>query len=176
MKRNIVLVGFMGSGKSSVGRLVADRLGWKFIDTDEEVEKCTGLTIREIFDRYGEPEFRKLEKREVARAAKFWPAVIATGGGAMLDEENVKALSETGWLIWLKVSPEAVLERIRDASSRPLLSRERESLASFLEERERRYRLADVAIETSGRGIEEVAEQIISFVRENCRGEERWEG
>src|ERR1044071_8829345 len=100
----IVLIGFMGSGKSSVGRLLAKRLGWTFFDTDLLVEKQVGRPVADIIQTMGEPAFREVEKRAVQLVSLSHSGVIATGGGVPLDSDNMKALSQNGEIIWLKVS------------------------------------------------------------------------
>jgi shikimate kinase len=121
LKGNIYLLGFMATGKSKVGRILADRLGWSFIDMDAEIESEAGCTITEIFATNGEAYFRELEKQVVNRVTELNACVIALGGGAVIDEENWKKISQTGLTIRLKASPEVILARTMDLEDRPLL-------------------------------------------------------
>ncbi|MBY6277565.1 shikimate kinase [Symbiobacterium thermophilum] len=121
---NIVLVGLMGSGKTAVGRLLAERLGRPFVDTDRLVEADAGRTVADIFAAEGEEGFRRREAEVVARAAAGDNQVIATGGGAVLRTENREALRRTGFVIWLDAEPETLYDRARGQGlhRRPLLS------------------------------------------------------
>ncbi|AKL97402.1 shikimate kinase [Endomicrobium proavitum] len=118
---NIVLTGFMGSGKSAVGAELAKKLGFEFVDTDETVEKASGVKISEIFALYGEETFRNMEFEAVAAAAEKDNAVIATGGGAVLNAQNIINLKRNGIIIYLKASPEIIYARIKNETHRPLL-------------------------------------------------------
>ncbi|HOA72460.1 MAG TPA: shikimate kinase [Phycisphaerae bacterium] len=109
---NLVLVGYRGSGKTTVGRALAERLGWPFLDTDQLIEQRMGKTIREIYADRGEPGFRELEAEVVAEAARLDRHVISTGGGVVLREDNVRALRATGQLIYLTAPPEILWHRI----------------------------------------------------------------
>lgn len=165
--KNIVLVGFMGTGKSAVGRLLADRLKRPFVDLDGEIERTTGMSIPQIFAQYGEAEFRRLEKESVSRIATLKGHVIATGGGVVMDEENVQLLKSSGILICLTATPDAILQRILPTrSSRPLLLRgdPKERIAELMALRASYYAKADVTIDTTHRRPEEVAEEIIRSV------------
>src|SRR5690606_27386423 len=105
---NIVLAGFMGAGKTTVGRLVAHRLGWPFVDADDEIVARAGMSIPEIFARYGEAHFRQIEREVCAELARREHTVIATGGGALVDETNLKTMLASGLVVCLRVSAEAV--------------------------------------------------------------------
>jgi shikimate kinase len=123
---NIVLIGLRGSGKTACGELLAQRLGWRFVDTDAQVQQRVGLTIKEIFEREGEAGFRKREVEAVRAAAALDHAVIATGGGAILDARNVAALRAHGFVVHLSASPEVLWRRI---SADPLSAAQRPPLA-----------------------------------------------
>jgi shikimate kinase len=145
----IYLVGFMAAGKSTVGRLLADELGWNFSDLDEEIEAAHGATIAEIFDRQGEAEFRKIEQlhvrnrvREIERGK---PTVVALGGGAFVEEANRILLTECGVPIWLDCSLERVRSRLEGASHRPL-ARDPEKLDRLYQDRRAVYQQADYRI------------------------------
>ncbi len=122
MKANIVLIGPMGSGKSAVGRAVARRLGRPFVEMDEVVEAEAGRSVAEIFAEEGESGFRAREAAAVREAARMPQAVIACGGGVVLDEDNVVALRSCGLVLYLKVSPGVAARRVGDGKGRPLLS------------------------------------------------------
>jgi shikimate kinase len=119
--RTIVLVGMMGVGKSTVGRRLAARLGLPFIDSDEEIEKAAGLTIGEIFERYGELYFRDGERRVIARLIDGRPKVIATGGGAFVQDQTRALILERATVIWLDADVATLVNRVRRRDTRPLL-------------------------------------------------------
>jgi len=118
---NIALTGFMGSGKSSVGKELAKKLGFKFVDTDDMIEKTAGVSINEIFARHGEKYFREIEAKIIKDISKENSLVIATGGGAVLNPENIKNLRVNGVVVYLSVTPEQVYERVKNETHRPLL-------------------------------------------------------
>ena len=117
----IVLIGLMGVGKSTVGRRLANRLRLPFVDADTEIETAAGMTISEIFSRFGEPHFRDGERRVIARLIDGTPKVIATGGGAFLNEDTRSLILDQALAIWLDASPEILAERVRRRDTRPLL-------------------------------------------------------
>jgi len=149
----IYLVGFMGSGKSTVGRALADELGWHFIDLDEEIERQQGCTISSIFDSQGEPAFRKVESEalhKVVRAIQSGrPHVVALGGGAFLSEENFDLVSNHGISIWLDAPLEAIERRIAAEDHRPL-ARDPERLRALFDVRRPGYARAEYRIEHAG--------------------------
>jgi shikimate kinase len=118
--RSIVLVGLMGAGKSTVGRRLAKRLGFEFVDSDEEIERVAGHKISEIFDRFGEASFRDGERRVIARLIEGPPKVIATGGGAFVEQSTRRLLLERCLTIWLDADPEILAERVGRRDTRPL--------------------------------------------------------
>lgn len=122
--RNLVLCGFMGCGKTTVGRLLAVRTGRRFVDTDALIEEEAGMAVEDIFKRFGEDDFRLRERQVCARIAEKEGLVIATGGGALTFPENAAALRRSGVIILLDVTPETVLDRLKGDRSRPLLQRE----------------------------------------------------
>ncbi|WP_188656668.1 shikimate kinase [Sphingomonas metalli] len=119
--RPIVLVGLMGVGKSTVGRRLAARLSLPFADADHEIEAAAGLSVTEIFDRFGEPYFRDGERRVIGRLMDGTPKVIATGGGAFVNDETRNLILEQGLAVWLNASPDVLAERVRRRDTRPLL-------------------------------------------------------
>jgi shikimate kinase len=119
--RLIVLVGMMASGKTSVGKLLGQRLGIPFVDADHEIETAANMSIPEIFTRHGEADFRSGERRVIARLLRDGPRVLATGGGAFMNEETRRAIAQRGIAIWLKADAETLYRRARRRSNRPLL-------------------------------------------------------
>lgn len=117
----IVLVGMMGVGKSTVGRRLAARLGLNFVDADEEIEKAAGMTVTEIFERYGESYFRDGERRVIARLMDGAPKVIATGGGAFMQDETRRLILDGATAIWLDADIDILVDRVGRRESRPLL-------------------------------------------------------
>jgi shikimate kinase len=153
----------MGTGKSSVGRLVADILHFTFLDTDDVIEAWASKTITEIFEQEGEAAFREWERRMVEELTRRKKTVIATGGGLPAQEENLASLKTHALVVCLWASPEKIFERLRGQTRRPLL-READPLAkirSLLAAREPYYRQADVLVNTEMRGLREVAAQVI---------------
>ncbi|WP_346344650.1 shikimate kinase [Sphingomonas sp. dw_22] len=117
----IVLIGLMGAGKSTVGRRLAHRMNLPFVDADTEIETAAGMTIADIFQRFGEPHFRDGERRVIARLIDGTPKVIATGGGAFLNEGTRKLILDHALAVWLDAEPSVLAERVRKRDTRPLL-------------------------------------------------------
>jgi shikimate kinase len=164
--KNIVLIGFMGSGKTVVGKMISGKLDRKFIDIDKLIEEEQGQTIQEMFSGFGEGYFRKLEKEMAAGVVKEEDQVIATGGGVVLDPENMANLRKNGIIIWLDVSPEAARKRTGSDGSRPLLkvSYPEKTIEELLSFRKPLYSHADFKVETSNLSIEEVTSKILNFL------------
>ncbi len=145
----IYLVGFMGSGKTTIGRLLADRLGWEFVDLDDLIEIQEGMSIPTIFDTRGEPEFRRLEAGAIRARVRDvecgHPTVIALGGGAFVDPDNYDLLQEHGVTIWLDCPFEIVRRRVELATHRPL-ARDAEKFRALFTSREQAYKRADYRI------------------------------
>jgi len=162
--RNIVLVGFMGSGKSSVGAELARRLGRELIDTDEIIERSSGATIPELFAQRGETAFRDLESEAVREAAARRGVVISTGGGAILRLENLRALRESGTVVYLRATPESIHDRVRGETHRPLLqvADPTARIRELLQAREPYYAQADAIVDTDGKSIEALAAEVAS--------------
>lgn len=170
MGNNIVLVGFMGTGKSTVGSRLAQRLHMQFIDMDREIERLTGLTVSDLFRRHGEIRFRSEERVLSAKLAQRDNLVIATGGGVVLQEENIKSLGATGTMVCLEAAPEEILARVnRKKGSRPLLKKDIkvEDIAEILQTRERFYACAQYRINTSGKEVEQVVDEIAILLNQN---------
>lgn len=162
MNKNIVLIGFMGTGKSEVGKELAERLGYGFIDTDELIEEREGISISEIFDRYGEPYFRKIESEVIEEVSKKDKVVISTGGGAVIKQENRENLNRKGIMVCLTASPQVIHERTRSYDNRPLLKTDDpyKRIEGLLKEREPYYE-ADITIDTSKIETSEVVDRIL---------------
>ena len=161
--KNIVLIGFMGSGKTVVGRLLADRLGYKFIDTDKIIEERIGKTISDIFNDEGEHYFREIESNIVKELSELSGHVISTGGGIVLNQDNLTCLKKGGLTVWLKASPESIHKRVVSESHRPLLNVKDplNEIKRLLSPRERLYSEADISVETDDLDIEKIVENII---------------
>jgi shikimate kinase len=160
---NLVLIGFMGTGKSCVGRLAAAQLRYEFVDTDELIEKRAGQSITEIFARQGEAAFREIEREVVAEIAGWRRRVIATGGGLGADEPNLASLKQHALVVCLWAAPEAIWQRVRHQTHRPLLQ-EPDPLGrirSLLEARAPFYKQADVLVNTGMRSLKEVTAQVL---------------
>lgn len=163
--RNIVLTGFMGSGKTVVGKIVSVKLGLKFTDIDRCIEDEQDRTITAMFSQQGEAYFRKLESDMVQRVSQEENQVIATGGGVVLDPVNMKNLREKGIIFWLSVLPEEVQRRTQGNTGRPLLdgAYPQKTIEELFRYREPLYGQADYKIETSDLAVEEVANKVLEI-------------
>lgn len=167
MKKNIVLIGFMGTGKSEVGKELAKTLGYKFIDTDELIERRERIPVSEIFDKYGEPYFRKIESEIIKDVSVMENVVISTGGGAVIRPENRMNLKRNSITICLTASPEVIYERTKDYDNRPLLKTDDTymRIKELLKEREPYYSEADIKIDTTQLEAQKVVETIMKEMR-----------
>jgi shikimate kinase len=159
----IVLTGFMATGKSEVGRRLARCLGRAFVDTDQMIESRAGKSVAAIFASEGEPEFRRLERAAVADVVTHAEAVVALGGGAVLDPANVACVRQAGVLVCLTARPDTILARVGDVTRRPLLAGgdPRAAVERLLAERREAYETAaDLMVDTSDRTIDEVVDAI----------------
>ena len=161
--QRIYLVGFMGAGKSTVGRELSLKLQCPFLDLDREIEEAEGLPVREIFRRFGEPRFRQLEQEHLKRVSKTPQAVIALGGGAYVDSENRRIVDETGVAVWLDASFSGIRERVRHDGTRPLLENAEQAQRLYTE-RLPAYKLARIHVLTDNRLPDEIAEEIVQRV------------
>lgn len=161
--KNIVLTGFMGAGKSAVGRVLAKKTGMNVVDTDELIEAETGMEIADIFKKFGEEHFRSLEKAAVEKAAKLENHVIVTGGGVVLKKENMENLRRNGVIVYLHATPETIYKRVKHETHRPLLQVENpmKKIKELLEHRAPFYANNDFMVNTSELTIEEAAEEIL---------------
>jgi shikimate kinase len=165
---HILLIGFMGAGKSTVGRLVAQRLELPFVDLDAQIEERYDATITEIFSETGEPGFRDIESRALESMVGAPDSVVACGGGVVVLEANRRLLSRLGTTILLDVDAATVIDRVGQSASRPLLSGGGRAVAErLLEEREPWYRAAaDHVVDTHGKSVEQTADAIVQWLRE----------
>ena len=164
-KNNLVLIGYMGTGKTSIGRALAQKLGMEFVDTDREVESAAGMTVNEIFRRYGEVRFRSEETLVLKKVVQRENCVISTGGGAVLREENRELLRRSGFLVCLQSRPEVICRRI-GKGSRPLLAHGplEQRVVELLQERQPCYQGADLVVDTSDADRQAVVEKIAAWL------------
>ncbi|MCU6708999.1 shikimate kinase [Paenibacillus sp. J5C_2022] len=161
----LILVGFMGTGKSSVGSRLAERLGWPLIDSDAAIVRDQNRDISSIFATDGETAFREIESRVLASLLKTPDcAVVSTGGGAVLKEENRKLMRKTGIVVALKASPERIVSRVLQDESRPLLDGDvRGRVYRLIEERKHAYDFAHFTLDTTEMSVDDVAAAILSM-------------
>ena len=169
---NIALIGFMGAGKTSVGRLAAEQLHFDYLDTDEVIQSRTGRTITEIFSTDGEPAFRKMESDLVAELAARTKTVISTGGGLPVNPQNLNNLKKYALVVCLWASPEKIWERVKNQTHRPLLHGPdpQKKIRDLLAVREPFYKQADVLLNTELRSVREVAQQLVHQFRLEASG------
>jgi len=163
----VILTGFMATGKTEVGRRLARRLGRPFVDVDGLVEAAAGQSVAAIFATHGEVRFRELERAAVAEACRVPEAVVATGGGTMLDPENRRRLAAAGPIVCLAAPAEEILRRIGDPATRPLLANGGDRLArvrALLAERAPTYALSTHTVDTAGLDVEQVVETVHGLV------------
>lgn len=167
-ERSLVLVGMMGAGKTSVGRKLAERLGLSFVDADHEIELAAGMSIADIFAAHGEADFRAGEVRVISRLLLSGPKIIATGGGAFMNETTRENIARHGISIWLKAEPDVLMRRVRKRSDRPLLKTAdpEATLRHLLKMREPVYALADITVESLEAPHERVVEAVMKAVSE----------
>jgi shikimate kinase len=164
--RPLVLIGMMGAGKTTVGRRIAARLGRRFVDSDEEIEKAANMSIEEMFAELGEPEFRSGEARVIARLLREGALVLATGGGAFINAETRALVKAEAVSVWLRAEFEVLFARVSRRSNRPLLktSNPRETLKSLMDARYPIYSEADVTVHSRDVSQDMVAEEVIEAV------------
>jgi shikimate kinase len=164
--KNIILTGFMGTGKTAVGKELSRLLEMKLIDVDTEVEKIQQMTINEIFKQFGEQRFREIETEMIKTVSANRKVIISTGGGAVLKQENMDTLRENGIIICLTATPETILQRTSDNSDRPLLQVENpfKKINDLLQTRKPYYEKADIIIDTEDKTPLQIAEEIIEKV------------
>lgn len=164
--RSLVLVGLMGAGKSTIGKRVAAMLGLPFHDADYEIEQAARMTIADLFEAYGEPAFRDLERRVILRLLKDGPMVLATGGGAYMNEETRKAIADKGISVWLHAELDILMERVSHRQNRPLLKRPdpRAFMEALMAERYPIYALADIRVNSRKARRDVVARDVVRTV------------
>lgn len=164
---NIILTGFMGTGKTTVARELARMTGMHAVELDAEIEQAVGMSIPEIFERHGEQSFRDIETEAVRKLAGRKGLVVSTGGGAVIREENRRLLKEAGIVVCLSASAQGVYERIRYSGNRPLLEvpDPQARIVELLQERAAWYAEADITVETDGRSPMDIAQEILERVR-----------
>ena len=172
-QRCVVLVGMMGAGKSEVGRELADKLGYQFVDTDKLAEKLAGKKVRRIFDEDGEPKFRDFERQAIASLKGATAKVVATGGGAFQSADNRSVLNSIGLSFYLKASARELYARIKNDTSRPLLGTAdpKGEIARLLFEREPNYEQAVVVVDTEDLSVEEVVDHLIDELARRTLGD-----
>jgi len=167
---HVLLVGMMGAGKTTVGRLVSARLGWRYADSDDEVSMMTGRTVKELFDSGGEAAFRSFESRALAMAVSGDdPAVVSVAGGAVLDPANRALLRSAGTVVWLRAAPATLAARVQGAeerSHRPLLGSDPATVIERLDaERRPLYaELADMVIDVDALAPDEIADRVMEMI------------
>ena len=174
MKENVVLIGFMGVGKTSLGKLLAAKLGRPFVDLDEKIETDAGMSIPEIFARYGERFFREMEKKAVREICTRRNIVIATGGGTVKDAENLRLLKNSGVIVCLTTEPEEIFRRTARKGERPVLDASAEdrlaTIRKLLAERQEFYSQADYQVDTTDWSPLQIVNEICEYLKSNRRG------
>lgn len=170
MKDNVILTGFMGTGKTSLGKLLATKLGRPFVDIDKKIEAEQKLSIPKIFEQFGEEHFRELERAAVKELSERRGLVIATGGGTVKDEENLRLLKDSGVLICLTTEPEEIFSRTARRGERPVLDgggNERlETIKRLLAERKKFYDRADYQVDTTEWSPLQIIDDICKYLRQ----------
>ena len=174
MKNIVYITGFMGSGKSTIGPILANTLGWDFYDLDKVIENKTGRKIREIFEKEGEDHFRKLETETLKEISNSDKVVVSLGGGTIASEENLEILKETGKVIYLKVSLKSVYERLKYKRDRPALIKDisedvsKEELTDrinkLMDARAKYYEQADYTIDTDSASVGKTVDKIVKII------------
>ena len=168
LKKTVAMVGMMGAGKTAIGTALARHLGVPFLDSDTEIERAANQTIAEIFERDGEPFFRERETQVISRLLDGPAAILSTGGGAFLRQENRAMISSKGVSLWLRADLDLLWERVRHKTTRPLLRTEdpRATLAAIQAERDPIYGLADLIVDANAAfSIDEMTDEVIAVLR-----------
>lgn len=164
--RSLVFVGLMGAGKTAIGRKVAAFLGLPFIDSDHEIETVSRMTIPELFEKYGEPEFRALEQRVILRLLEDGPRVLSTGGGAFMNGQTREAIARFGISVWLKADIDLLMERVSRKQNRPLLKTAdpRATMAKLIADRYPVYAEAAITVPTRDAGKDVIADETLAAI------------
>jgi shikimate kinase len=165
-KRNLVLIGLMGAGKSAIGRMTAQALGIPFIDSDHEIERVSRMSITDLFAAYGEAEFRALETRVIKRLLRSGPRVVSTGGGAYINENTRKHIKRGGLSVWLNADLDVLWERVNKRDTRPLLKTEnpRQTLKNLMNARYPIYAQADLTVLSRDVKKETMVEEVLAAI------------
>lgn len=169
--RTVVLVGLMGAGKTCIGKRLAQRLGTRFVDADHEVERAAGMSVSDIFETYGEASFRDCERRVIARLLREPPQVLATGGGAFMNDRTRALIKARALSLWLRADLDLLVRRTSRRNTRPLLRQgdPREILARLKAERDPVYAEADVAVDAADGPPEATVERVVAAIDEHVR-------
>ncbi|MDO4599835.1 MAG: shikimate kinase, partial [[Ruminococcus] gnavus] len=161
---NLVLIGFMGAGKSTVARCLKEQLGMEIVEMDQEIERQQSLSIPEIFERYGEEYFRNLETKLLIEMQKKSGVILSCGGGVVMREENVREMKKNGYVVLLTADPQTIYERVKENDDRPLLKGRKnvEYIAQLMETRREKYEAAaDLVLQTDGKKVPQICEELI---------------
>lgn len=186
MKGKIIyLAGFMGSGKSTIGPILANSLGWDFADTDVEIEKKLGKKIAVIFEERGEPEFRKLEREILQEISRGENLIVSLGGGTIIDQKNINFMKSKGKIIFLEASPESFYKRLRFKNDRPVLKSDSDEILSreelkirignLLNYRKKYYNQADITVQTDGISIGKTVDNLVKIITRDLKISEEQE-
>jgi shikimate kinase len=169
--RAIVFVGLMGAGKTAIGRRVASSIGLPFSDSDHEIEKASRMTVADLFDAYGEAEFRSLEQRVIVRLLQEAPCVVSTGGGAFMNADTRAAIGEAGISVWLKADIDTLMARVMKKQTRPLLKtgNPREIMENLMKARYPVYAMADVTVNTRDDRREVITDEVVAAILTHLR-------
>lgn len=165
---NIFLIGFMGTGKSTIASCLAEMYNFKIAEMDEDIARKEGKSITGIFSEYGEEYFRNIETEYLKELQEMTNQIVSCGGGVVLREENVRLMKQSGKVVWLTASPEEILKRVKDDDSRPLLQGKKnvEAIAGLINQRRARYeKAADVMIHTDGKTAEEICVEVMNKLK-----------
>jgi shikimate kinase len=172
MGRNIYIIGFMGTGKTSVAKLLSEKIGYDFIDIDKSIEERINMPINEIFERFGEAEFRKIESEVLLNITSKNNLIVSTGGGIVLNLANLENMKASGYIITLIATPDVIYDRTKLSNLRPLLNKKNklDEIKRLLYMRAPLYIKGDFILDTSDITANEAADEIVEFLNEaNCR-------
>lgn len=168
MEKNIFLIGFMGAGKSSIAKVLVEKLSMKLIEMDARIVEEQGMTINDIFANYGESHFRDIESKLILDIGDEGNSVVSCGGGVVVRNENTEYMKKNGIVIYLSATPETIYDRVKDGTDRPILNGHMnvEYIAELMEKRRLLYEnAADCTVKTDGKTVEQIVEEIVDFVR-----------
>ncbi len=167
LPRTVAIVGLMGAGKSAIGKRLAQRLGLRFVDADNEIERAAGCSIAEIFEKYGESEFRTGERRVIGRLLDDPPHVLSTGGGAYMDSETRALMRAKAVTVWLRAELDVLYDRVKKRSHRPLLREgdPKEILSRLMTQRYPIYAEADIVVESTAQPADRTTDEVIAALR-----------